>query len=409
MVQEITAAIPEGGKRTDVTAMTVALLTGGGDRPYALGLSSALDSQGIAQDFIGSDELDSPQLRESTRVKFFNLRGNQSPTAGRARKVWRVITYYLRLIRYSLNAKPGIFHILWNNKFEVFDRTALTAYYKVLGKKVVMTAHNVNAAKRDANDTFINRLTLRLQYRMVDHIFVHTDQMKRELRSDYGVAEQCISVIPFGINRTVPDTALTAAEAKERLGLKCHEKVVLFFGNIAPYKGLEHLVEAMGMIAPLRPEYRLVIAGRVKEEFSYWRQIQDRIARLGMLPIVKQRIEYIPDEETEIYFKAADLLVLPYKHIYHSGVLFLGYSFGLPVVASDVGSLKEDILEGKTGWVCKPENSQDLAKAIEEYFQSELFRNLNVRRLEIQRFANERYSWEKVGVKTCRVYRHLLG
>ena len=66
--------------------------------------------------------------------------------------------------------------------------------------------------------------------------------------------------------------------------------------------------------------------------------------------------EFIPDEETEIYFKAADVLVLPYRHIYQSGVLFLGYSFGLPVLAADVGSLKDEIVEGKTGFVFRPED-----------------------------------------------------
>ena len=59
------------------------------------------------------------------------------------------------------------------------------------------------------------------------------------------------------------------------------------------------------------------------------------------------KIEYVPDEETELYFKAADVLILPYTHVFQSGVLFLGYSFGLPAIAADVGSLKEEIIEGR--------------------------------------------------------------
>ena len=65
------------------------------------------------------------------------------------------------------------------------------------------------------------------------------------------------------------------------------------------------------------------------------------------------KIEYVPDAETEVYFKAADVLALPYTHIFQSGVLSLGYGFGLPVIAADVGSLKEEIIEGKTG-LCVP-------------------------------------------------------
>ena len=97
------------------------------------------------------------------------------------------------------------------------------------------------------------------------------------------------------------------------------------------------------------------------------------------------RAEFIPDDETETYFKAADVLVLPYRHIYQSGVLFLGHSFGLPVLAADVGSLKDDIVEGKTGFVFRPEDPDDLARVIEQYFASDLYADLNNRRKEIRR------------------------
>jgi len=79
------------------------------------------------------------------------------------------------------------------------------------------------------------------------------------------------------------------------------------------------------------------------------------------------RADFIPDEETEVYFKAADVLVLPYRHVYQSGVLFLGHSFGLPVLAADVGSLKDDIVEGRNGFVFKPEDPVDLARVLERY------------------------------------------
>jgi len=121
-----------------------------------------------------------------------------------------------------------------------------------------------------------------------------------------------------------------------------------------------------------------------------------------------EKIEYIPDEQTELYFKAADLLALPYTRIFQSGVLFLGYSFGLPVIAADVASLKEEIIEGKTGFIFKSRDSFDLAKTIRRYFESELFRNLESWRSEIKAYANERYSWNKVARVTTTVYSELL-
>ena len=89
-------------------------------------------------------------------------------------------------------------------------------------------------------------------------------------------------------------------------------------------------------------------------------------------------------------------------------MLFLGYSFGLPAIAADVGSLKEEIIEGQTGFVFKPQDSSDLASKIDKYFNSELFRNLETRRAEIKAYANERYSWDKVAAITTSVYSRLL-
>ena len=87
---------------------------------------------------------------------------------------------------------------------------------------------------------------------------------------------------------------------------------------------------------------------------------------------------------------------------------FLAYSFGLPVISTDVGSLREDIVEGVTGFVCRPQDPSDLARTIRRYFESDLFRDLEFRRSEIKKYANERYSWEKVAEITSEVYRRLL-
>jgi glycosyltransferase involved in cell wall biosynthesis len=386
----------------------VAVLTGGHDRPYALGLATTLVSQGVPFDFIASDALEDPELRRSPLVRFLNLRKEMRSDVSAVRKVLRLLLYYWRLLVYAASAKPKLFHILWNNKFAILDRMLLMAYYRALGKRIALTAHNVNAGLRDGTDNFVNRLTLRTQYRLADHIFVHTQEMRKALRTDFGVAATKISVIPFGINSTVPDTALTSKEARQRLGLSGSQRVVLFFGNIAPYKGLEYLVEAMAALVSSAPDYRLVIAGKPKSCPGYWEAIQRRIHRAELRSCFIERIEYVPDAETEIYFKAADVLVLPYVYIFQSGVLFLGYNFGLPVIASDVGSLREDIVEEKTGFVCKPRDFNDLAETIEIYFSSELYRHLDVRRQEIRNYAKEKYSWTKAGNMTRAVYRDLL-
>ena len=396
-------------ERSHPLRAAVAILTGGGDRHYALGLAESLIARGVSIDFIGSDFLEAPELRGNPRVRFLNLRGDMRPDAPIAQKMLRVARYYVRLLFYAAVAEPRIFHILWNNKFEVVDRTALMLYYRLLGKRIAFTVHNVNIRKRDGNDDRLNRLTLKIQYRLAHHVFVHTDRMRRELAQDFGVPESKVTVIPYGINNKVPETVLTRDDARRRLGLATADKTVLFFGNIAPYKGVEYLVEAMSAVSAALPDARLIIAGRPKGSEDYWAGIRTRIETLGLGERVVERIEYVPDEDIEMYFKAADVLVLPYTHVFQSGVLFLGYGFGLPAVASDVASLRDDVIDGKTGFVCGPADSHALAQAILRYFASPLYENLPSNRAAIRRFAIERHAWETVAALTNGVYELLQG
>lgn len=404
-----THGLPDTVVSRQVRKISVAVLTGGSDRPYVYGLVTELLSKGAALDLIGSDELDLPEFRDRPNLRFLNLRGDQRSGAGLWSKIVRISKYYLKLIRYAATAEPEIFHILWNNKFETLDRTLLMVYYRSLRKRIVLTAHNVNAAKRDSRDTLVNRITLRIQYRLADHIFVHTEKMKAELKDEFGVQGARVTVIPFGINNSVPDTNLTRHGAKELLGISEEEKAILFFGRITPYKGIEYLVEAFQKLSIEDGSYKLIIAGRPDCSEQYWNALQETIRQSLQSDRVLLRSEFIPNEQTEVYFKAADILVLPYREIYQSGVLFLGHSFGLPVLTADVGSLKEDIVEGETGFVFKPQDASDLTTALKRYFTSDLFRELENRREDIRAHAMARHSWDVVGQTTMNKYEGLLG
>jgi glycosyltransferase involved in cell wall biosynthesis len=391
-------------------ALEIGLLTGCQDRPYALGLAMALVAKGVHVDEIGSDNEDSPELHVTPNLRFLNFRSDQRENINFARKLWKLAIYYAQLMRYAAGSKPRILHILWNNKIEVFDRTILMAYYKLCGKQIAFTAHNVNQARRDAKDSLLNRVTLRIQYRLCDHIFVHTKKMKDELCDDFGVAENAVTVIRHPINDAFPDTDLTPSQAKRQLSLQENEKAVLFFGRIRPYKGIEHLLAAFHLLAASYPDYRLIIAGEPKKgSEEYRRQIEQAVKTEFAPDRIILKIQFIPDTEMEVYLKAADVLVLPYKEIFQSGVLFLAYSFGLPVVATDVGSFREEIVEGQTGFLCQPGDPAELAKAIETYFASDLYKNLRVRRQEIIDYAEANHSWNAVADLTRNAYSGLLG
>jgi glycosyltransferase involved in cell wall biosynthesis len=141
---------------------------------------------------------------------------------------------------------------------------------------------------------------------------------------------------------------------------------------------------------------------------KYFKEIQQTINDSDIQDRIVGRLDFIPDEQIEVYFKAADALVLPYKNISQSGVLFLAYGFGIPVIAANVGSFREDIIEGRTGFLYRPGDTGDLAKAIETYFGSDLYKGLDQRRREIKDFMRARHSWDVVGELTRDVYEGLL-
>ena len=239
--------------------------------------------------------------------------------------------------------------------------------------------------------------------------------MKDELLQDFGVAENDVTVIRHPVNNAFPDTELTPAEAKRRLGLADNEKAGLFFGRIRPYKGVEYLLDAFRvLLADKRTDecanYRLIVAGEPKKgSEEYLHEIERSVKANFDQGNVILRIQFIPDEEMELYLKGADVLVLPYKEIFQSGVLFLVYSFGLPVVATDVGSFREEIVEGRTGFLCQPGDPSELAQAIETYFASDLYKNLKTRRPEIKDYANANHSWQAVAELTRNAYMKMLG
>ncbi len=388
----------------------VALLTGCQDRPYACGLAKALITKGICLEVIGSEEIDSPELHVTPKLRFINLRRRLSQYDTFAYKLSTLIGYYVRLMWYVAHSKAKILHILWNNKFEYFDRTLLMLYYRLCGKMLCLTAHNTNQAKRDLKDSRLNRLTLRAQYRLCDRIFVHTQRMKDELCQDFGVSEKAVIVIRHPVNDAFPDTDLTPSEAKGVLGLKGAEKTILFLGRLRPYKGIEHLLAAFRQCFASKGNYRLIVAGPPnKGDEDYLEEIRKAADHELNRGNVLLRDEFIPDKDMELYLKAADVLVLPYKDIFQSGVLFLAYSFGLPVVVTDVGSFREEIVVGETGFICRPGDPVDLAATLEKYFLSEMYTNLATRRQEIKDYANRVHSWSAVGGLTRNGYAEMLG
>jgi D-inositol-3-phosphate glycosyltransferase len=390
--------------------MKIALLTAGKDQHYALGLLGTLQVKPVHIEFIGSDVMATSEVVRTGHIDFYNLVGNQDWDTSISQKVLRVLQYYARLIIYAARTDAKLFHILWFRKFPCIEKTLLNVYFKTLGKKIVFTAHNVDDQARNGKKNLFNKIFLVFLYNIVDHILVHTPKMKLELIEEFGIAKEKITVVPHGINDVIPEARVTRLEAKQQLGYSLNEKILLFFGNIAPYKGLEDLIRALAELIDEDDRFRLVIAGPVKDKDceGYWQELEKIIKDLRLSDYVRKEVRFIPDKDVGVFFKASDVSILPYKRIYQSGVLLLSYRQGLPVIAADVGSLREDIVEGQTGLIFRAGDPADLTAKIRTYFASDLFRELESNGQRIREYGDNRFSWEKNVDSTFAVYKSLL-
>ncbi|MBU0743433.1 glycosyltransferase [bacterium] len=161
----------------------------------------------------------------------------------------------------------------------------------------------------------------------------------------------------------------TRPEARAALDLPADARVVLYFGFIKAYKGVEHLIDAAPL---LRGRYgdalRLLIVGDV---YGDARPYRERIAGCGAADIIRFVDGYVPDDRVEDHFLAADLVVLPYVSATQSGIVQIAYNYDKPVVSTRVGGLPEVVLDGRTGYLVPPGDPAALAAAVARFFDED--------------------------------------
>jgi glycosyltransferase involved in cell wall biosynthesis len=227
------------------------------------------------------------------------------------------------------------------------------------GLRRVVICHNVVPHERLPAAGWLTRSTLR----HADLLVTHAPQQEEELRA-LGLLG-AVSVLPAFHPRFVADDLASApppaAVEAERRRLGDPGLLLLFFGAVRPYKGLDLALEALAQLDPAL-DARLVVAGR----FWEGRDRYDRlIASLGLAGRVEIRDGYVTNEEAALLFSAADGVVLPYRSATQSGVAQLAFAYGTPVVATRVGGLPAAIEHGRTGLLCAPDNAFALARALD--------------------------------------------
>ncbi|OJV20421.1 MAG: glycosyl transferase [Bacteroidetes bacterium 41-46] len=187
------------------------------------------------------------------------------------------------------------------------------------------------------------------------------------------------------------------SEARRLLGIHPDKKTILFFGLIREYKGLDILLKAF---ANLDDTYELVIAGEPYGSFTEYLSIIDSSPNRERIKLFTR---YISDKEVPLFFSVADVCVLPYRSATQSGISAISYHFGLPMITTDVGGLKEAIENPGTGVVVERPDEVLISNAIKEFFASGR-REHYVKNIERER---EKLSWSNFTEKLINLYNNL--
>jgi len=257
------------------------------------------------------------------------------------------------------------------------------------GRPLVLTAHDVLPREPRRGQIAAQR---RL-YEHVDAVVVHSEHGRRRLVAGLEIDAAKVHVIEHGsfehLTR-VPGARLLPAELA-----KSTKPVVLFFGLLRPYKGVDVLLEAW---RALEPDAELWIVGNPRMDVSELR----RTAPASVHWVSR----FVLDEEIAAYFERADLVVLPYREIDQSGVLFTALAFGAPLLLSDVGGFGEVAAQDVAALVA-PGDAAALAAAIDRLIGDP------GERARLARGARDaaagRYSWDAIASRHLELYAGLLG
>jgi glycosyltransferase involved in cell wall biosynthesis len=229
------------------------------------------------------------------------------------------------------------------------------------GIKVLFICHNVLEHEPNLLKSAVSKMVLRKG----DFYIAHSQWDRENLVSWMGTLRAAdVKVCVHPLYQPISQERFKKKDALSRLGIGA-ERVLLFFGFIREYKGLEYLLRSIPLVLKELPIH-LVIAGEVWGNPSRYTEL---ILELGISNHVTFVNRYITNEEVPVFFDAADLVVIPYVSATQSGVVQLSHGFGKPVVVGNVGGLPEAVEDGKTGYLVPPRRPEAIARAVTDYFQ----------------------------------------
>jgi O-antigen biosynthesis protein len=232
--------------------------------------------------------------------------------------------------------------------------------FKRKGGKVIWTIHNLisHDAQFPAEEIALGKRLLQV----VDRVHLHSDLSIQEVESVYGVLpRQRVRLSSHGNYVGYYPNFIAADQARHRLGLNEDDHVLLFFGQVRPYKGIENLIRAIGDIATENRDLKLVVAGKSSYEIGAYLRGSVPASVLDQLTFIDR---FFADSELQLLFNAADFAVLPYQKVLTSGSMMLSLSFGVPVIVPDTGMTREVLGGVNAGFLYASGDDEDMARAV---------------------------------------------
>lgn len=339
-----------------------------------------------------------------------NIRKSYTNIFGKSNKIIRTFSYIIGTITSLLDAKKchaSIVHLHFFS-FNLPEYFNLFLAKNIFRFKVVSTIHDVESFEKYASGD-IEQHNYDKFLSLLDGVIVHTEYARNELlkhvTSDVMSQSKIQTIFASDLDYdNLNNNSIDKNKARQHLNLPENRKIILFFGQIKKVKGLDVLLESLASVSKKDQSVLLVIAGKVwKDNFAHYEKI---IQKHCLESYVDLRIDFVDNEDVPYYFNASDVIALPYKKIYNSGVLIRAMSFGTPVVASDFGPFKEFINHGKNGFLFETGNVSSLSDTLISLLRNDV--NLDTVCEAEKNFIEDNFSLNALGKQYANFYASIL-
>lgn len=357
----------------------------GGMDFYDYGLAMGLGKNEVKVHYFTSTQTNERSFQNVNSYFYFK---NVWDTKNKLIRLFYFFKAYWKSLRKSKELGNSIVHL------HFFDLGLLNALIMILVNffdfKKVLTLHDVSSFK-GKNTGFTEQFILK----SFDKFIVHNKLSQKELSKKLP-EERLIKIIPHGNYLPFVDELNYEPENNQTLKL-------LFFGQIKKVKGLEILLEALAIAIKQNKKIHLTIAGKPwHDELSVYETL---ISDLKLENFVETHFQYVSNDKVSLYFDNCDLVILPYRKIYQSGILLLSMSYGRVALTSDLPAFKEIVQDGKTGFLFEESNPKDLARVILKIAGER--KQLKEVNKQASILLKSDYNWCSIGAQTKQLYNHL--